>query len=459
LKKQVSSEEALRLSRKPAVCVVGLGYVGAVSCACLCDLGHRVVGVDIDKAKIELIGSGKSPIHERDLEEILTKGVEDALLTTTDDLVQAVLDTDVTFLSVGTPTAEDGGCDFRYIEAAAQSIGRALAQKDDYHVVVLRCSVPPGSTLDVMVPIIAEFSGKEVGKDFGICFNPEFLREGVAIDDFRNPPKTVVGAIDDRSAQVVADIFAPVDADPIICSIADAEMVKYVDNVWHATKVCFANEVGRLSKSYGVNGQNVMDIFCQDEKLNISSYYLKPGFAYGGSCLPKEVRAVNYLARQRGVELPLIDSLGNSNTMQIEEATRMVLKDGTKKVTVLGLAFKRGTDDLRESPILEVMARLMDAGVEIKAHDNAISSETNIAGQLAYVRHGAPGLATLSESLSDMIVDDIYEALDGAEVVIVTHRDPKYVEALSARINVRVVDLVGLFDSVPGQISYQGIGW
>ena len=444
---------------KPSVSVVGLGYVGAVSCACLCDLGHRVVGVDIDRQKIDQIAAGKSPIHEHDLEMLLTQGVERDLLTATDDLVQATIDTDVTFLSVGTPTAADGGCDFRYIEAAARDIGKGIARKSSYHVVVLRCSVPPGSTLEVMAPIIAEVSGKHAGEDFGICFNPEFLREGVAIDDFRKPPKTVVGAIDERSAKIVADIFAPVDPAPILCSIGDAEMVKYVDNVWHAAKVCFANEVGRLAKSYGVDGKNVMDIFCRDQKLNISSYYLKPGFAYGGSCLPKEVRAVSYLAQQRGVDLPMIDSLGTSNLSQIEEATRMVLSTGAKNVAVLGLAFKRGTDDLRESPILEVIARLAEADVAIRAHDQAITRSTNIEGQLAYVKHGSSGLAGVASSLRDTLCDDLSEALDGAEAVVVTHRDPRYVDALAKLGGVPIIDLVGLFDQVPEELQYSGIGW
>lgn len=444
---------------KASVSVVGLGYVGAVSCACLCDLGHRVVGVDIDRQKIDQIAEGKSPIHERDLEMLLTQAVGKDLLTTTDDLVQATIDTDVTFLSVGTPTAADGGCDFRYIEAAARDIGAGIAKKDGYHVVVLRCSVPPGSTLEVMAPIIAEVSGKEAGRDFGICFNPEFLREGVAIDDFRKPPKTVVGAIDERSAKVVAEIFSPVDPAPILCSIGDAEMVKYVDNVWHAAKVCFANEVGRLSKSYGVNGKNVMDIFCRDEKLNISSYYLKPGFAYGGSCLPKEVRAVSYLAGQRGVDLPLIESLGSSNLSQIEEATRMVLETGARKVAVLGLAFKRGTDDLRESPVLEVIGRLSQVGVTISAHDQAITRDTNIEGQLAYVKHGSSGLAEVASNLRSMLKESLSEALEGADAVVVTHRDPHYAQALSSLRDVPIIDLVGLFDQVPEKLQYNGIGW
>ena len=285
------------VAANPAISVVGLGYVGAVSTACLASLGHRVVGVDIDASKVADIAAGRSPIHEKDLGMLLSRGVEDGLVSATDDLAYAVRDTDVTFVSVGTPTAPDGGCDYRYIEAAARSMAVGLAQKSDFHVFVMRCSIPPGTTMKVMTPILEKMSGKRLGVDFGVAFNPEFLREGVAVDDFYAPPKTVIGATCARTGNILRQIFTPVDEAPIVTTIETAEMVKYVDNVWHATKVCFANEVGRLAKSQGVDGHAVMDIFCQDQKLNLSPYYLKPGFAYGGSCLPKEARAVAHIAQ------------------------------------------------------------------------------------------------------------------------------------------------------------------
>ncbi len=460
----VSSEAAVLqfrpqvISDKVAISVVGLGYVGAVSCGCLSAYGHRVIGVDVDPRKIELIGRGTAPIHEAELDELLADAVAGGRLETTADLARAVADTQLTIVAVGTPTAEDGGCDYRYIEAAAREIGNALATKTEFHAVVLRCSVPPGTTRTVMGRIIEEVSGKTAGKDFGLAFVPEFLREGVAVDDFRNPPKTVIGATDDRTAAMVARIFDPVDTAPIRTEIETAEMAKYVDNVWHAMKVCFANEVGRLSKSMGVDGRRVMDVFCEDEKLNLSSCYLKPGFAYGGSCLPKEVRAVAHLARAHDVELPLIGSLGRSNEVQIAEALRLVRATGAQRIGVLGIAFKAGTDDLRESPILDVMSDLLDDGVKLLAHDGAVTADTPIAQQLAYVRNGAPGLARLARRLPEFLCDTPEDVIAGCDAVIVTHNLPAY-RALLSTARVPVIDVVQLFDAAPAGQAYAGIGW
>ena len=444
---------------KPAVSVVGLGYVGAVSTACLASLGHRVVGVDIDTAKCAQIARGESPIHEKDLGTLLSDGVRDELITATDDLAWAVRNTDVTFVSVGTPTAADGGCDYRYIEAAARSIGVGIAQKDSFHVVVMRCSIPPGTTLGVMAPIIEKISEKELGKDFGVAFNPEFLREGVAIADFFEPPKTVVGATDDRTARIVARMFDPVDDNVITTSIETAEMVKYVDNVWHAAKVCFANEVGRLCKPLGVDSHDVMDIFVQDTKLNLSPYYLKPGFAYGGSCLPKEVRAVAHIGEKNGVDIPMIQALGRSNEAQIARAADMALETGARKVAVLGAAFKPGTDDLRESPILEVVATLCDAGVEVSVHDTAITADTNIEAQLAYVRHGSPGLQRLAGDLRGMLSDDLTASVEAADTIIVCHPHAAYKDALARVKGKTVIDLVRLNTDLDDTTNLNGIGW
>jgi GDP-mannose 6-dehydrogenase len=447
---------------KPAISVVGLGYVGAVSTGCLSDLGHRVVGVDIDQSKVKIIAQGRSPIHETSLSGLLRKGVENGLITATDDVAFAVRDTDVTFVSVGTPTAADGGCDYRFIKAAAQSMAMGLAQKSGFHVFVMRCSIPPGTTMRVMTPILETLSGKTLGVDFGVAFNPEFLREGVAIEDFYAPPKTVIGATCDRSAKILRDIYAPVDQSPIITSIETAEMVKYVDNVWHATKVCFANEVGRLAKSQGVDSHEVMDVFCQDQKLNLSPYYLKPGFAYGGSCLPKEVRAVTHIAKSAGVSLPMIENLETSNREQIDRAVQMLRDTGAKHVAVLGLAFKPGTDDLRESPILEVMAALHADGIKITAHDPAITQDTAIESQLGYVRHASRGLANLADDLRGFLVDTPQDAIKGADAIIITQRNKAYTAVARRAMaisNTPVIDVVRCFEMLPSTESYQGIGW
>ena len=450
------------IEAKPAISIVGLGYVGAVSTACLASLGHRVVGVDIDADKVRDISAGQSPIHEKDLGKLLSEGVDVGLISATDDLAFAVRDTDVTFVSVGTPTAPDGGCDYRFIEAAARSMAVGLAQKSDFHVVVMRCSIPPGTTMKVMTPILEEMSGKTLGLDFGVAFNPEFLREGVAVEDFYAPPKTVIGATCDRTANILRQIVAPVDEAPIVTSIETAEMVKYVDNVWHATKVCFANEVGRLAKSQGVDGHDVMDIFCQDQKLNLSPYYLKPGFAYGGSCLPKEVRAVAHIAKAAGVSLPMIETLGASNTAQIETATQMIRDTGAKRVGVLGLAFKPGTDDLRESPILEVIAALRAEGVEVIAHDPAITAETNIGAQLGYVKHASAGLTDLAEALPGMLAESVDDVIDQADAIIVTQANSEYATALRTILETGttpVIDVVRGLAELPTSDSYSGIGW
>lgn len=447
------------VDNKPAISVVGLGYVGAVSTACLSSLGHQVIGVDIDPGKIESIGAGRSPIHEDGLGDMLQAGVKEGLISTTADLSQAVRDTDVTFVSVGTPTAADGGCDYSYIEAAARAMGLGLADKTEYHVFVMRCSIPPGTTMRVMTPILEQVSGKRLGEDFGVCFNPEFLREGVAIEDFRAPPKTVIGATDDRSANTVAQIYLPVDAHPIFTSVETAEMVKYVDNVWHAAKVCFANEIGRLCKPLEVDSHAVMDIFVQDTKLNLSPYYLKPGFAFGGSCLPKEVRAVAHIAEVIGADLPMIRALGQSNASHIDTALQMVRETGAKTVGILGLAFKPGTDDLRESPILEVIAALNAEGVEVKIHDPAITRDTDLTGQLSYVRYAAPGLRALGTALPAMMCDSLEEVTQAADALVITHKNAAYQDAVRSAGQTPVIDVVRLFPEVPAGPAYQGIGW
>lgn len=444
---------------KPAISVVGLGYVGAVSTACLSSLGHRVVGVDVDPVKVDCIATGTSPIHEKDLGKLLGEGVTKGLISATDDLAAAVADTDVTFVSVGTPTAADGGCDYRYIDAAARQIGEGLKHKNNFHVVVMRCSIPPGVTMGFMAPIIEEVSGLKAGVDFGVCFNPEFLREGVAVEDFHTPPKTVIGANDPRSARILTRIYEEVDETPIVTSVETAEMVKYVDNVWHATKVCFANEVGRLCKPLGVDSHAVMDVFVQDTKLNLSPYYLKPGFAYGGSCLPKEVRAVSHIAKANGVTLPMIDSLGQSNQAQIAEAIDMALATGARKIGILGLAFKQGTDDLRESPILEVIAALNEKGIQVSIHDTAITAKTPLDGQLAYVRHGSPGLQALAKDLPGMLRDDLDDVLAETDALIVTHRNDVYQRAVRLSDEKPVIDVVRLFQEAPQTPAYAGIGW
>lgn len=454
------SELPIKDLDKPSISIVGLGYVGAVSTACLSKLGHRIVGVDLDAIKLEQISQGTSPIHEKDLGEYLSEGVENNLITTTSSLAGAVADTSVTFVSVGTPTSEDGGCDYRYIISAARDIGEGLKRKNSYHVVVMRCSIPPGATLNVMVPEIEKVSGLKMGDDFGICFNPEFLREGTAIEDFYAPPKTVIGANDERAAKVVSEIYAPVDQNIIMTTIEVAEMVKYVDNVWHAAKVSFANEIGRICKPLEIDSHKVMDIFVQDTKLNLSPYYLKPGFAFGGSCLPKEVRAVAHLAQSLDLDTPMINSLAETNNVQISSATEMVRKSGHKRIGFLGLAFKPGTDDIRESPTIEVINALLAENYEITTYDPAIDPDTRIDHQFKYVANVCPHLKPTLDALPKMMQASGHDVIEQSDVIVVTQNTPEIQQLVAASFGrVEVIDLVRVFKDQPMFRGYQGIGW
>ena len=445
---------------KPSISVVGLGYVGAVSMACLANLGFRMVGVDVSPEKVKLINDGRSPIVEARLAELLSEGVENGLISATANLVGAVLETDVTFMSVGTPTSPEGSCDLTYVRAASRAIGQALAMKDGYHVVVLRCSVPPGTTLDVVVPEVEAASGKRLGPDFGVCFNPEFLREGVAVADFFAPPKTVVGANDDRAAQTVTAIYGRIDEKVIFTSIAAAEMVKYVDNVWHAAKVAFGNEVGRLCKALDIDSHDVMNIFVKDQKLNLSPYYLKPAFAFGGSCLPKEVRAVVHLGQELGVALPLIDSLAVSNDRHIDQAMKLLERFAGKRIGFLGLTFKSDTDDLRESPTLELMARLMAKGETLTAYDPNLHFGPMLQGQIDYVRHAVPTQAKLMDELAGLVVGDAAVLVDSSDVIVVSHATEQFRRLVRERApHVHVLDLARLFKERQSSGTYEGIAW
>jgi GDP-mannose 6-dehydrogenase len=458
---QASAENAGAFEQpKPAISVIGLGYVGAVSMACLSHLGFRMIGVDISREKVDAIKAGQSPIVEERLGELLADGVRTGRIDATQNLVAGVMQSDVTFLSVGTPTSKDGGCDFTYVRQASRAIGQAIAMKDGYHVVVLRCSVPPGTTLDVVVPEIEQASGKKLGPDFGVCFNPEFLREGVAVADFFDPPKTVVGASDARAEKTVAAIYGAVDKNVIYTSIEAAEMVKYVDNVWHATKVAFGNEVGRLCKKLDIDSHDVMNIFVKDLKLNLSPYYLKPGFAFGGSCLPKEVRAVSHIAHAMGVDVPLIDSLTVSNHRHIADAIRLLQPFKGRRFGFLGVTFKPGTDDMRESPTLDVMATLMNSGEKIRAYDPNLNFGPLLQHQIDYVRHAVPAQAKLMDELEVLTMKSADELVANSDVVIVSHATEEFRAAVKARDkNIHVLDLARLFKQLPDDATYQGIAW
>jgi len=447
-------------SELPSISVIGLGYVGAVSMACLAKLGFRMVGVDVSLEKVRAIKEGRSPIVEARLGELLAEGAESGRIDATQNLVGAVLNTDVTFLSVGTPTAADGSCDLTYVRQASRAIGQTIAMKSTFHVVVLRCSVPPGTTLEVVGPEIEKASGKRLGVDFGVCFNPEFLREGVAVADFYAPPKTVIGSSDLRSEQIVSRIYSAIDPNVLFISIAAAEMVKYADNVWHATKVAFGNEIGRLCKALEIDSHEVMNVFVKDTKLNLSPYYLKPGFAFGGSCLPKEVRAVAHLAEDIGVTLPLVASLMATNSAHIDEAVRLLGRFAGKRIGFLGVTFKPATDDLRESPTLELMARMQQAGFAIRAYDPNLHFGPMLQSQIAYVRNACPGQARLMDELETLAVASAEALMAESDVVVVSHATEAFRRAVAARPRgVHVLDLARLYRELPDDPAYQGIAW
>ena len=356
------------------ISLFGLGYVGTVTAGCLAHGGHQVIGVDPVGSKVDLINSGKSPIIEADIGEILAAAVKSGRLRATSDQEQAIRDSELSLVCVGTPSEPNGNLDTTFIKRVSELIGQALKKKSTRHTVVIRSTVLPGTMRRLIIPVLEEFSGRKAGIDFGICNNPEFLREGSAVRDFNAPPKTVIGELERESGDLVASLYAHLDAPLIRTDLETAEMVKYTDNSWHALKIGFANEIGNLCKSSGIDGHLVMEIFSKDLKLNISPAYLRPGFAFGGSCLPKDLRALAYHAKTHDLQLPILTSILTSNDLQIFRAFQMIQEKGSMRVGVLGFSFKAGTDDLRESPMIEVIERLIGKGYDVRIFDNRTGS-------------------------------------------------------------------------------------
>lgn len=443
-------------STKPRISILGLGYVGAVSAACFAKLGHVVVGVDPDRRKIRCLNEGRSPIVEAELPELLSSGVSAGRISATNDAMIAVLDTDVTMVSVGTPSGYDGGCDLTYLKQATRDIGRALQAKSSYHLVVFRSTVPPGTTRKTLIPILESESGKQCGKDFGVCFNPEFLRESTAIRDFHAPPKTVIGANDKRSARYGARLYRDVDDNVLITSLDAAECVKYVDNTWHAVKVSFANEIGRLCKSINVDSHQVMDIFVQDTKLNLSPYYLKPGFAFGGSCLPKDVRGMTHLAHSRGLYLPLLESIMSSNKRHIAHAMALIESMLGRRVGLLGVTFKSGTDDLRESPMLKLIDLLEARSYEVNIYDPCITP-----GHTAEpAARQACSNRCATRDVTDLACESAESLVERSDIVVVAHDDPQYLEAVAKHGHGKpVLDLVRVRRNGSLHADVTGICW
>ena len=435
------------------ISIMGLGYVGAVSAGCLANDGHTVVGVDPNQTKIDLINRGVSPIVEKDIDEIIRTQVGQGRLRATADVAEAVRDTDISLICVGTPSQLNGSLDLRFVRNVCEQLGAALKNKVGYHVVVARSTMLPGTMRDIVVPILEQYSGKVAGQDFGVCNNPEFLREGTAVHDYRNPPKTVIGEIDARSGDILAGLYEGLDAPLIRTDVETAEMVKYTDNVWHALKVSFANEIGNICKGIGIDSHAVMDIFCQDLKLNLSPYYLKPGFAFGGSCLPKDVRALTYKARTLDLQVPVLDAILVSNERQIEQGVKMVMDKGNRKVGVLGFSFKAGTDDLRESPIVELIERLIGKGFDLRLFDRNVNLAALTGANRDYILNHIPHISRLMVGSAD-------EVIAHAETVVIGNGSSEFRRAIDQLESHQViVDLVRIVDARSEEGRYDGICW
>jgi GDP-mannose 6-dehydrogenase len=435
------------------ISIFGLGYVGTVSAGCLADDGHEVLGVDPLPTKVDLINRGQSPIIETDIGEIIAVTAKAGRLRATSDPGQGIRETELSFVCVGTPSQANGNLDLRYIRRICEQIGEALKSKSARHTVVIRSTILPGTMHRMVIPTLEEFSGKKAGVDFGVCNNPEFLREGSAVKDFRQPPKTVIGELDQASGDILAALYRKLDAPLIRTNLETAEMVKYVDNSWHALKIGFANEIGTLGKSLGVDAHEVMQIFCQDRKLNISTAYLSPGFAFGGSCLPKDLRALSYQAKMLDLQLPILTSILPSNEMQIARGIQLITEKGHTRVGILGFSFKAGTDDLRESPLIEVIERLIGKGYDLRIYDKNVNIASLVGANRDFILNHIP-------HISKLMVGDICAVLNHAQTVVIGNKDPDFTTVPDRlREGQFLVDFVRVIEGGSKNGNYDGICW
>jgi len=435
------------------ICVLGLGYVGAVSAGLLAKEGHEVIGVDPERAKVDLINEGRSPIIEKDLGDIIAEQVGAGRLNAATVVEDAVRHSDLVFVCVGTPSQPNGGIDLRYVKRVCEQIGRTLASHPGAPVIVMRSTMLPGTMREVVIPLLEKHSGKRAGEEFGVCINPEFLREGTAVHDFYHPPKTVIGEVNKASGDVLANLYVRIPGPLVRTDIETAEMVKYADNSWHALKVGFANEVGSLCKALDIDAHKVMEIFCQDHKLNLSPYYLKPGFAFGGSCLPKDLRALLYKAKTLDVSLPILSAVLPSNQLQVERGVQAVVEKGNRRIGVLGFSFKAGTDDLRESPMVELTERLIGKGYELRVYDRNVSLACLHGANRDYILNKIP-------HISRLMVPTIDDVLAHAQTIVIGNGAPEFAD-VPRRITdgQTIIDFVRVSGSRSIAGVYEGICW
>ena len=436
------------------VSIFGLGYVGAVSLACLARDGHRVTGVDVDETKLAQIAAGKTPVVEEGMIELMAKVAASGRVAVTADVRQAVHASEVSFICVGTPSAPNGSQDQSALLRIARELGAAMRDKPASHVFVFRSTVVPGTVEDVLRPVIEKASAKKDGVDFHVCFQPEFLREGSSLRDYDRPPYTIVGANAPAPVETLRRLFGHLPCELFATSVRAAEMVKYCSNNFHALKITFANETARLCEALGVDPFAVMDLVCKDTQLNISRAYLKPGFAFGGSCLPKDLRATVHLARTRDVELPMLGGVLQSNRVHLDRAIAKVLASGKRRIGLIGLAFKAGTDDVRESPLVLVAEHLIGKGLSLLVYDPEVHLSSLLGANRRFIEQHVPHLGALMRPELETIVA-------GSEVLVVGLSDRATVEGLKrhARPDHVILDLVGIPDrsGLPGE--YVGLSW
>lgn len=436
------------------ISIFGLGYVGAVSLACLARDGHQVIGVDIDAAKLELIRAGTTPVVEEGMVDLMASVAASGRVAVTTDVHQAVLDSEISLICVGTPSAANGSQDQGAVLRLARDLGKAIAEKTAPHVLVFRSTLVPGTVEDTLRPIIEAESGKRDGEGFHLCFQPEFLREGSSIRDYDKPPFTVVGANHAYPTERLRELFGHLPCRFLETSVRAAEMMKYCCNNFHALKITFANETARLCEALGVDAFEVMDLVCQDTQLNISPAYLKPGFAFGGSCLPKDLRATSYLAKTHDVELPMLNGILQSNRQHIDRAIAKVLESGYRKVGMLGLSFKTGTDDLRESPLVVLAEQLIGKGVQLAIYDPDVQLSRLLGANRRFIETQLP-------HIGELLTPDLDAVVAGAELLIVGVSNAGIFDALAthARPDQRVLDLVRLPGALPLRAQVEGLCW
>jgi GDP-mannose 6-dehydrogenase len=433
------------------ISIFGLGYVGCVSLGCLAKNGHHVIGVDTNQAKVDQINSGRATIIEKDVDKIIAEQRMAGRISATSDNMLAVKGSDISIIAVGTPSTDKGHLNLQYIFKVAENIGEALKHKNTFHIIAIRSTIMPG-TCDKFAEIVEYNSGKKRNEDFALVDNPEFLREGTAVKDYYNPPLTLIGSDNVKAAEKVAELYRQLPAEIIITDLKIAEIMKYINNTYHALKISFSNEIGNICSELGIDSHEVMDIFCKDKQLNISPYYFKPGFAYGGSCLPKDLKGLQTLAHDLYIDVPVIDGISKTNDLQIQRAIKLIYKYWDKKLGFLGLSFKAGTDDLRNSPTVSIIETLLDKGCNIVIYDKNINLAKLTGTNKEYIDSRIP-------HLSNLMVSDPAELINECDIIVINTREPEFFNLVSDIENKIIIDFVRIDDSILSNRNYVGINW